>query len=145
IEQNGKIIIAKSLPDAFTIVNELAPEHLQLMIKDAMNHLNDVRHAGAIFLGNYSPEPLGDYMAGPNHTLPTSGTAKFASPLGDYDFLKKSSIIHYSENALQQEANYIQTIANMEELTGHSNAIKVKFSTELHIRREDSHAKTYNY
>src|SRR5690625_5518729 len=100
------------------------------MIKNATEALPEIRHAGAIFIGNYSPEPLGDYMAGPDHTLPTSGTAKFASPLGVYDFLKKSSIIHYSENALQQEANYIQTIANMEELTGHSNAIKVRFSPE---------------
>lgn len=126
IEQNGKIIIAKSLPDAFTIVNELAPEHLQLMIKDAMNHLNDVRHAGAIFLGNYSPEPLGDYVAGPNHTLPTSGTAKFASPLGVYDFIKKSSIIHYSEAALLKEAEYIETIASMEGLEAHAKAIEIR-------------------
>ena len=126
IEQNGKIIIANSLPDAFTIVNELAPEHLQLMIKDAMNHLNDVQHAGAIFLGNYSPEPLGDYVAGPNHTLPTSGTAKFASPLGVYDFMKKSSIIHYSETALLKEAEYIETIATMEGLEAHAKAIEIR-------------------
>lgn len=130
IQKNGKIIVVDTLDDAFELVNDIAPEHLQLMIQNASDHTASVKHAGAIFLGNYSPEPLGDYMAGPNHTLPTSGTAKFASPLGVYDFLKKSSIIHYSENALQQEANYIQTIANMEELTGHSNAIKVRFSPE---------------
>src|SRR5699024_4667748 len=94
IQNNGKIIIANSLDDAFSLVNDIAPEHLQLMIADASKHLADVKHAGAIFLGHYSPEPLGDYIAGPNHTLPTSGTARFASPLGVYDFMKKSSIIH---------------------------------------------------
>src|SRR5699024_5911872 len=98
IRKNGKIIVVDTLDDAFKLVNDIAPEHLQLMIQNASDHTASVKHAGAIFLGNYSPEPLGDYMAGPNHTLPTSGTAKFASPLGVYDFLKKSSIIHYSEN-----------------------------------------------
>ena len=126
IEQNGKIIVANSLEDAFDLVNEIAPEHLQLMIKDATNHLADVKNAGAIFLGNYSPEPLGDYMAGPNHTLPTSGTAKFASPLGVYDFIKKSSIIHYSETALQKEAAYIETIATMEGLEAHAKSIALR-------------------
>ncbi len=126
IEQNGKIIVANSLEDAFDLVNEIAPEHLQLMIKDATNHLANVKNAGAIFLGNYSPEPLGDYMAGPNHTLPTSGTAKFASPLGVYDFIKKSSIIHYSETALQKEAAYIETIATMEGLEAHAKSIALR-------------------
>lgn len=126
IEQNGKIIVANSLEDAFDLVNDIAPEHLQLMIKNATNHLADVKNAGAIFLGNYSPEPLGDYMAGPNHTLPTSGTAKFASPLGVYDFMKKSSIIHYSETALQKEAAYIETIATMEGLEAHAKSIALR-------------------
>lgn len=126
IENNGKIIIAADLQDAFMLVNEIAPEHLQLMIADATSHLADVKHAGAIFLGNYSPEPLGDYVAGPNHTLPTSGTAKFASPLGVYDFMKKSSIIHYSEKALQKEAEYIETIASMEGLEAHAKSIQIR-------------------
>lgn len=128
IETNGKIIVAESLDDAFALVNDIAPEHLQLMMEDATNHLADVKHAGAIFLGHYSPEPLGDYMAGPNHTLPTSGTAKFASPLGVYDFLKKSSIIHYSKTALLKEANYIETIATMEGLEAHAKSIAIRRS-----------------
>lgn len=128
IETNGKIIVAESLDDAFALVNDIAPEHLQLMMEDATNHLADVKHAGAIFLGHYSPEPLGDYMAGPNHTLPTSGTAKFASPLGVYDFLKKSSIIHYSKTALLKEANHIETIATMEGLEAHAKSIAIRRS-----------------
>src|SRR5699024_6491269 len=93
-------------------------------------HMHQVKHAGAIFLGNYSPEPLGDYFAGPNHTLPTSGTAAFASPLGVYDFLKKSSIIHYSKDALLESANAIATIANMEGLTAHAKAITIRKEDE---------------
>ncbi|HLR71031.1 MAG TPA: histidinol dehydrogenase, partial [Pseudogracilibacillus sp.] len=104
----------------------IAPEHLQLMIKNATDHLSDVKHAGAIFLGNYSPEPLGDYLAGPNHTLPTSGTAKFASPLGVYDFMKKSSIIRYSETALSKEATHIETLAKMEGLDAHAKSIEIR-------------------
>ncbi len=128
IQNNGKIIIANSLDDAFSLVNNIAPEHLQLMIADATNHLADIKHAGAIFLGHHSPEPLGDYLAGPNHTLPTSGTARFASPLGVYDFMKKSSIIHYSEAALLKEAAYIETIASMEGLEAHAKSIKIRRS-----------------
>src|SRR5699024_10353366 len=130
IQKNGKIIVVDTLDDAIKLGNDIAQEHLQLMIQNASDHTASVKHAGAIFLGNHSPEPHADYMAAPTQTLPSRRTAKFASPLGVYDFLKKSSIIHYSENALQQEAYYIQTIANMEELTGHSNAIKVRFSPE---------------
>src|SRR5699024_6145608 len=112
IKANGRIVIAKDRTEAFKLVNKLAPEHLQLMLASPEEHMHQVKHAGAIFLGNYSPEPLGDYFAGPNHTLPTSGTAAFASPLGVYDFLKKSSIIHYSKDALLESANAIATIAN---------------------------------
>ncbi|MGM8365406.1 histidinol dehydrogenase [Virgibacillus sp. W0181] len=126
INQNGRIIIADSLEEAFQLVNELAPEHLQLMIQQATDYLSYVRHAGAIFLGHYSPEPLGDYLAGPNHTLPTSGTAKFASPLGVYDFTKKSSIINYSKEALLDASESIVTLAEMEGLTAHANSIKVR-------------------
>ena len=126
IENNGRIIIVRNLKEAFTLVNEIAPEHLQLMIENATDHLPNVKHAGAIFLGHYSPEPLGDYLAGPNHTLPTSGTAKFASPLGVYDFMKKSSIIRYSEAALLKEADYIETLANMEGLGAHAKSIEIR-------------------
>src|SRR5690625_361822 len=123
IEQFGHIIICDDLEEAFQIANDIAPEHLQLMIENAANYVSKITHAGAIFVGNYSPEPLGDYVAGPNHTLPTSGTAKFASPLGVYDFVKKSSIIQYSKTALLQEADYIATIATTEGLEAHAKSI----------------------
>ncbi|MCG7335683.1 histidinol dehydrogenase [Sporosarcina sp. ACRSM] len=126
ITDNGRIILVNSLEEAFQFVNELAPEHLQLMVDNPMEQLSFIRNAGAIFLGNYSPEALGDYMAGPNHTLPTSGTAAFSSPLGVYDFMKKSSIIHYNERALQEVANDIITIANAEGLTAHAHSIQVR-------------------
>src|SRR5699024_4440523 len=93
IEANERIDVAKDRDESFKLVNKLAPKHLQLMLASPEEQMHQIKHAGAIFLGNYSPEPLGDYFAGPNHTLPTSGTAAFASPLGVYDFLKKSSII----------------------------------------------------
>ncbi|HLS23785.1 MAG TPA: histidinol dehydrogenase [Pseudogracilibacillus sp.] len=126
IEQFGHIIICDDLEEAFQIANDIAPEHLQLMIENAANYVSKITHAGAIFVGNYSPEPLGDYVAGPNHTLPTSGTAKFASPLGVYDFVKKSSIIQYSKTALLKEANYIETIATMEGLEAHAKSIALR-------------------
>ena len=126
LKQNGRIIIADHLAEALEIVNELAPEHLQLMIENPLEQVNQIENAGAIFLGNHSPEPLGDYYAGPNHTLPTSGTAKFSSPLGVYDFMKKSSIIHYSKEALIEAAEHIITLANTEGLTAHANAIRMR-------------------
>lgn len=126
LEANGKIIIADNLSEAFDLVNEIAPEHLQLMVENPSEKLGMVQNAGAIFLGNYAPEPLGDYVAGPNHTLPTSGTAKFSSPLGVYDFLKKSSIIQYSKQALQEASDSIITLANVEGLTAHANSIQVR-------------------
>lgn len=124
--QNGKIIIADDVLEAFEVVNEIAPEHLELMIENPSEKLPYIKNAGAIFLGNYSPEPLGDYFAGPNHTLPTSGTARFASPLGVYDFVKKSSIISYSHEALLGSAEQIKTLANTEGLTAHANAIEIR-------------------
>ncbi|RLL42082.1 histidinol dehydrogenase [Oceanobacillus piezotolerans] len=126
IQDNGKIIIAENLHAAFDVVNEIAPEHLELMIENPRDYVELVKHAGAIFMGHYSPEPLGDYFAGPNHTLPTNGTARFASPLGVYDFIKKSSIIQYSKDALLQSADSIITLANVEGLTAHANSIKIR-------------------
>ncbi|WP_153730793.1 histidinol dehydrogenase [Sporosarcina obsidiansis] len=126
IEQFGRIIVVDSLQEAFDIVNRLAPEHLELMIDNPMEHLASIRNAGAIFLGQHSPEALGDYMAGPNHTLPTNGTAAFSSPLGVYDFMKKSSVIYYSENALAEVADDVIILAESEQLTGHANSIKVR-------------------
>ena len=124
LQDHGRIIVVDSLAEAFELVNELAPEHLQLMIENPLEQVQYIQNAGAIFLGNYSPEALGDYLAGPNHTLPTSGTATFSSPLGVYDFVKKTSIIHYSEQALQDVAEHIITIANAEGLTAHAQSIQ---------------------
>lgn len=126
LKQHGQIIVAEDLAEACEIVNQIAPEHLQLMIRQPEAYVAHIRHAGAIFLGNYSPEPLGDYFAGPNHTLPTSATSRFASPLGVYDFVKKSSIIQYSREALLQAGEAIQILAVTEGLTAHANAIKVR-------------------
>ncbi|SHG09432.1 histidinol dehydrogenase [Ornithinibacillus halophilus] len=130
IENYGRIVLADSLENAFQIINELAPEHLELMIENPTEKLPYIKHAGAIFLGSYSPEPLGDYFAGPNHTLPTSGTAKFSSPLGVYDFVKKSSIIHYSKEALLQASDQIVKLASTEGLTAHANSILVRKEDE---------------
>jgi len=126
IADNGRIIFVDSLEEAYELVNEIAPEHLQLMIENPMEQMQYIENAGAIFLGNYSPEALGDYFAGPNHTLPTSGTSTFSSPLGVYDFLKRSSIIFYSEQALQDAADDIITLANAEGLTAHANSIAIR-------------------
>jgi histidinol dehydrogenase len=124
IKDNGRIIMVDSLEEAYELVNELAPEHLQLMIDNPLEQVQYIQNAGAIFLGNYSPEALGDYLAGPNHTLPTSGTATFSSPLGVYDFVKKTSIINYSKQALQDVSDHIITLANAEGLTAHANSIQ---------------------
>ena len=126
IDHHGVIIVVDELSEAFELVNEIAPEHLQLMFNNASEALPEIKHAGAIFIGNHSPEPLGDYFAGPNHTLPTSGTAKFASPLGVYDFTKKSSIIRYSKEALNEAADAIAEIATKEGLTAHAKSIKIR-------------------
>lgn len=126
IADNGRIIVVDTLEEAFALANELAPEHLQVMVENPMEKVQCIENAGAIFLGNYSPEALGDYIAGPNHTLPTSGTSTFSSPLGVYDFLKKSSIIHYSKEALTDVSNDIITLANAEGLSAHANSIAIR-------------------
>lgn len=123
----GKIIVVENLDHAARLCNEIAPEHLELCVKEPFDLLNKIENAGAIFLGNYSPEPLGDYMAGPNHVLPTSGTAKFYSPLSVDDFVKKSSIIYYNEEALGRVKDEIMIFAETEGLTAHKNSIKVRF------------------
>ncbi len=123
LQDFGRIIITKNEQETFDLINQIAPEHLELMMENASDKLPFVKNAGAIFLGNYSPEPLGDYFAGPNHTLPTSGTAAFSSPLGVYDFMKKSSIIHYSQEALLEASEPIIHLAETEGLTAHANAI----------------------
>ncbi len=130
VENNAVIFVTEDLDSAFLIADETAPEHLELMIPDAEKYLDRVNCAGAVFLGQYSPEPLGDYLAGPNHTLPTGGTARFASPLGVYDFLTKTSVISYSREELQKVNRQIIRLAESEELTAHANAVRVRFGDE---------------
>ena len=127
IENNAAIFITEDLDSAMIIANDIAPEHLELMIENPKDYLGKVRAAGAVFLGKYAPEPLGDYVAGPNHTLPTSGAAKFASPLGVYDFLTRTSIIQYSYEDLKGVKDEIVRISDKEGLTAHGNAIKIRF------------------
>lgn len=127
INKYGAIFVVEDLDLAIKISNELAPEHLELMVKNPFEMLWKVKNAGAIFLGNYAPEPLGDYFAGPNHTLPTSGTAKFSSPLSVNDFIKKSSVIYYGKNDLEKIKDKVAKFAEEEGLDAHANSIKVRF------------------
>ncbi len=127
IKNNAAIFITEDLDSAFLIANDIAPEHLELALENAESCLDKVDCAGAVLLGHYSPEPLGDYFAGPNHTLPTSGTARFASPLGVYDFLTRTSIIRYSGEKLKQASGKIIAMAESEGLTAHANAIRIRF------------------
>ena len=127
LENYGAIIITESLEEAMEVANRIAPEHLELCVQEPFSLLGSVRNAGAIFLGNYSSEPLGDYFAGPNHVLPTSGTARFFSPLNVGDFIKKSSIISYSAKALGSVKDDVIRFAEAEGLTAHANAIRIRF------------------
>ncbi len=124
----AKSYVVETLEEAFVLSNMIAPEHLELQIENPSAYLNLVKNAGSIFLGAYTPETLGDYMAGPNHTLPTSGAARYASPLGVYDFLKRPSYLSFSETALKSLSDDLQTFANLEGLTAHANAVKVRCS-----------------
>ncbi|MGF7398796.1 histidinol dehydrogenase [Thermoanaerobacterium thermosaccharolyticum] len=127
IDDYGAIIIVNNLEDALNIANEIAPEHLELAVENSFEMLGKVKNAGAVFLGENSPEPLGDYIAGPNHVLPTSGTSRFFSPLSVDDFIKKMSILYYDENSLKNVSNDIVRLAEAEGLTAHANSIKVRF------------------
>ena len=127
IDNYGYILVADSMEDAIDAANEIASEHLEVLTKNPFEIMTKIQNAGAIFLGEYSSEPLGDYFAGPNHILPTNGTAKFFSPLSVDDFIKKSSIISYSRNALEAVHKDIEFFAEKEGLTAHANSIKVRF------------------
>ena len=127
LDNYGHILVADTMEDAIDAANEIASEHLEIMTKDPYQVMMKIRNAGAIFIGEYSSEPLGDYFAGPNHILPTNGTAKFFSPLSVDDFLKKSSIIAYSQEALEAVHTDIEQFAEAEQLTAHANSIKVRF------------------
>ena len=127
LDNYGYILVADTMQDAIDTVNEIASEHLELVTKNPFETMTKIRNAGAIFVGEYSSEPLGDYFAGPNHVLPTNGTAKFFSPLGVDDFIKKSSIISYSREALEPVYKDIVQFAECEKLTAHANSIRVRF------------------
>ena len=127
LENFGYIFIAENMDDAIDAANSIAPEHIEILTKDPFGTMTRIKNAGAMFLGEYSSEPLGDYFAGPNHVLPTNGTARFFSPLGVDDFIKKSSIISYSREALQPVYKDIITFAQSEGLTAHANSIRVRF------------------
>ena len=130
IENYGYILVADSMQDAIDAANEIASEHLEIMTKNPFEVMTKIQNAGAIFIGEYSSEPLGDYFAGPNHILPTNGTAKFFGPLSVDDFVKKSSIIYYSREALEPIHKDIIKFATSEQLTAHANSIKVRFEEE---------------
>ncbi len=130
LDNYGYILVAESMEEAIDTANEIASEHLEIVTKNPFDTMTRIKNAGAIFLGEYSSEPLGDYFAGPNHVLPTNGTAKFFSPLSVDDFIKKSSIISYSEEALREIHMDIEDFAKAEQLTAHANSIAVRFEKE---------------
>lgn len=126
LDNQGLIIVCPSLPAALETINVIAPEHLELHVSNAMELLGSIRHAGAIFMGEWTPEAVGDYVAGPNHTLPTGGTARFSSPLSVDEFIKKSSVIQYSAAALMRDASAIMTIADHEGLWAHAQSVRLR-------------------
>ena len=126
VDNNGKIIVAENLEDVFAVANEIAPEHLELCVDNPFDYLDKIKNAGSIFMGRYCPEALGDYFAGPNHTLPTSGTARFSSPLSVDDFVKKSQFVYYSKNALDKVAEDVAFFAKKEGLTAHAKSASIR-------------------
>lgn len=126
VNDYGIILTAKNLDQCFELANFFAPEHLELMIEDPMVHLSKVKNAGAVFAGKYTPEPMGDYIAGPNHVLPTGRTARFSSALSVDNFIKKTSLIHYSKQALEKEADDVMTLARIEGLEAHARSVGVR-------------------
>ena len=130
IDRNGKIIIAEDLRAAVEIANEIAPEHLELCVDNPFDYLDSIRHAGSVFLGRHCPEALGDYLAGPNHTLPTQGTARFSSPLSVDDFVKKTQYTYFTREALARVAQDVAFFARKEGLTGHARSAVIRTETE---------------
>ena len=127
IDNNGKIIITESIDEAIFVANGLAPEHLELCLDEPFNYLDKIKNAGSIFMGRYCPEALGDYFAGPNHTLPTSGTARFSSPLSVDDFVKKTQFSYYTKDALEKVAKKVEFFANKEGLGAHAKSAVIRF------------------
>lgn len=130
IDNHSAIFVVADLETQFALMNEIAPEHLEIQLEDPMSHLSRVKHAGSVFLGAYASEPLGDYLAGPNHVLPTSGTARFFSPLGVEDFVKRTAFISYTKEALALEKEAVMILAREEGLEAHARAIQVRFEEE---------------
>ncbi len=126
LKNYGAIILVRTLREAVELANEIGPEHLELMVSKPEKLLEDIKNAGAVFMGQWSPEPIGDYIAGPNHTLPTSGTARFFSPLGVYDFIKRTSVLSFSKEAFKKLAPYVITLAEAEDLHAHARTIQVR-------------------
>jgi histidinol dehydrogenase len=126
LERNGLVVLVPTMRDAIEVANRRAPEHLEILADGPERIASGIRHAGAIFLGDNTPEPVGDYMAGPSHVLPTGGTARYASPLGVYDFVKRTSIIRYSEARLAADADAIIALAEAEGLYGHAEAVRIR-------------------
>ncbi|MBU3141933.1 histidinol dehydrogenase [Clostridium sp. CF012] len=129
LEKYGVILISQNIKEAIDLANKIAPEHLEVLLNNPFDFLGDIKNAGSIFLGKYSPEPLGDYIAGPNHVLPTSGSARFFSPLSVDDFIKKSSYIYYTKDALCEVADKVIKLTEVEGLTAHGNSIKVRLES----------------
>lgn len=130
INEQGAIFIVNTIEEQFDLMNTIAPEHLEIQLEDAMTHLSRVKHAGSVFIGAYASEPLGDYLAGPNHVLPTSGTARFFSPLGVEDFVKRTAFINYTKEALEFEKDDVMNLAREEGLEAHARAIQIRFEEE---------------
>lgn len=130
IDNNGKIIVADNLFDVIDVANEIAPEHLELSVDNPFDYIDKIKNAGSIFMGRYCPEALGDYFAGPNHTLPTSGTARFSSPLSVDDFVKKSQYTYYTKDALGKSAESVAFFAEKEGLSAHARSVTVRFEDE---------------
>jgi len=126
IRRFGAIFVVKDVSSGIELANRIAPEHLELHLREPFCHLGEIRNAGAVFIGDYTPEPVGDYVAGPNHVLPTAGTARFASALSVDHFLKRISILHYSAQALRREAADIMQLAEVEGLSAHRNSLRVR-------------------
>lgn len=126
INHQGLIILAETFDEMFELMNEVAPEHLEIALENSLDYLGKIKNAGSVFLGHYTTEPIGDYFAGSNHVLPTSGTARFSSALGVHDFVKRIQYIHYTQSALEQDKEYIKTLAYQERLDGHAKSIEVR-------------------
>ena len=126
LDRFGAILVVPDVATAIELANRIAPEHLEIQVKEPLSHISAIHNAGAIFLGDYTPEPVGDYMAGPNHVLPTAGTARYASALSVDHFMKKTSLIQYSQEAFQKEARDIIRLAEVEGLGAHANAVRIR-------------------